>query len=80
LYQEVIALDADNPLAVAGKTRVFKTLLNSTEASINANKLEQARRFLSRADAINPNSAEVRLIRVRLDDAKKTRTCCIKKA
>jgi hypothetical protein len=71
MYREIIELAPDNQEAAAGKTRVFETLLSNAEGFIKNNKLEEANRSLLRAEAIEPDSVEVRLIRVRLEDAKK---------
>ena len=71
IYLQILKLEPDNDEAIAGKSQVFKILLSNVEDLIEANKFDAADHSLTQANAIEPDSVETRLIRVRLNDAKK---------
>jgi len=71
LYLQILEFEPDNEEAIAGKLQVFKKLLINTKSFIKQNKFKDADRALIHANAIEPDSIEVRLIRVKLEDAKK---------
>ncbi len=70
-YLKILKLEPDNEAAIIGKTRVYNELLEKAKDYIKENKFDDADHALTQANAIEPESAEVRLIRGQMGDAKK---------
>jgi len=70
-YLKILKLEPDNEAAIIGKTRVYNELLEKAKDYIKENKFDDTDHVLTQANAIEPESAEVRLIRGQMGDAKK---------
>jgi serine/threonine protein kinase len=69
-YLKVLELEADNTTAQSGKDKIFQHFLQSADALINEQNFDEAERALLKADITEPDSREVKLARLRLDEAK----------
>ncbi len=67
-YLKVLELDPDNTDAEEGKERIFKYFLDSANTFIQAQQFDEAARALLKADITEPDSREVKLVRLRLDE------------
>lgn len=67
-YLKVLEIDPGNSDALSGKKTIFRHFLGTADNLIKAQKFVEADAALIRADAIEPNSVEVRLARIRLKD------------
>jgi serine/threonine protein kinase len=66
IYMQLSDLSPNNNAVAEGKKIIFKALLRKAEDFMKIDLLEMANRILDQADAIEPDSAEVRLVKVRL--------------
>jgi len=69
-YLKILELAPDNSAAQAGKQSIFQHFLQSAEAFIKEQQFDEADRALLKADITEPDSREVKLARLRLDNAK----------
>ena len=68
LYLRVLEVAPDNPMAVAGKQKIFHHFLNQARTLSSENKLDEAERAILKADIIAPDSREVKLMRLTIDE------------
>jgi serine/threonine protein kinase len=69
-YIEVLKLEPNNTAASEGKHKIFTHFLEIGKALIEEENFPEAEKALSRAEAVEPGSVAVRLVRVRLNEAK----------
>ena len=69
-YLKILQIDSDNSAAKSGKGRIFQYFLKSSQNLINEQRFDEADRALLKVDITEPDSREVRLARLRLDEAK----------
>ena len=69
-YINILKIDPDNSAARAGKDKIFQHFLQSADSSIKEQHFDEAERALQKADITEPDSREVKLARLRLDEAR----------
>ena len=69
-YLNILKIDPDNSTAIAGKDKIFQHFLKSADTLIKEQKYDEAERALVKADIIEPDTREVKLARLHLDDAR----------
>jgi len=69
-YLNVLALDPDNAAARQGKERIFGRFIEMAASLMKEQRFEEAQRALLKAEVIEPDSRNVRLARIRLEEEK----------
>lgn len=69
-YLKILESDPDNTAAQSGKDKIFQHFLQSAETLMKEQRFEEAERALLKADITEPDSREVKLARLRLNNAK----------
>jgi tetratricopeptide (TPR) repeat protein len=69
-YLKILEINPDNTTAQFGKDKIFQHFIESAETLIKEQKFDEADRALLKADITQPDSREVKLARLRLENAK----------
>ena len=69
-YIKILKIEPDNSAARAGKDKIFQYFLKSADTFIKERQYDEAERALVKADITEPDSREVKLARLRLDEAR----------
>lgn len=69
-YLNILALDPDNAAALQGKERIFDRYIELAGSLVEEQRFEEAQRALLKAEVIEPDSRDVRIARIRLEERK----------